>query len=346
MTPTEAHRSGEASGDPAWAEINVFSFYVPHHNLHVGIYVLLRPALAVAAASVFMNSRDTVLPWRAEYSDTRSHLPVPETADLDDLRLDNGLHIRSTRAGATRYFSYYDGCGTGFEIGFDALMAPFDAFDPTCNPLAPTPDRVHPANPVLNYEQTGRFVGNLRLRGQPIKVDCVSTLNRSRGLRRERGQQPPATPNTSWLHAHFGDDLALHATMLFDQRCGGTDLELRHGYVLSNGAVYGLVGGIGTVERDDDLFARRIALELTDTTGATHRLTGQALTRFLWPTWPNMISCTALTGWQHHDQPGRRGHGEVQDFFEIPALQLDAASHQDHAGPRRDQHTVPSYAHP
>ena len=69
-----------ASGDPAWAEINGFSFYVPHHNLHIGIYLLLRPALGVASASVFMNSRDAMLPWRADYSDMRSHLPLPEAA--------------------------------------------------------------------------------------------------------------------------------------------------------------------------------------------------------------------------------------------------------------------------
>ena len=332
MTRNDVNRAGDVSGDAAWAEINGFGFYVPEHNLHVGIYVLLRPALGVATASVFMNSRDdAVLPWRAEYSDMRSHLPLPEAADLDDLRLANGLHIRSGQAGARRHFSYYDGAGTGFEIGFDALMAPFDAFDPTCNPLAPKPNGAHNGNAQFHYEQTGRFVGDLRLRGQPMRVDCVSTLNRGRGLRRERGQQPPATPNMSWLHAHFGPDLALHATMLFDQRRGGTDLELRYGYVLTNGAVHGLMGGIGTVERDDDLFARRIGLELTDTTGATHRLSGQALTRLLWPTWPNMMACTALLDWQHHDQRGRRGHGEVQDFFEVPALQLDAATQHERA---------------
>jgi hypothetical protein len=335
MTPTDAHLADDASGDRALAEINGISFYVPQHNLHVGCYVLLRPVLAVAAASVFMNSRDAVLPWRADYSDMRSHLPLPDSADLDDLRLTNGLHVRSTRAGATRHFSYDDGFGTGFDVGFDALMAPFDAFDPTCNPLAPTSDGPPAGNPRLHYEQTGRFVGNLRLHGQPMRVDCVSTLNRGRGLRRERGQQPPATPNMSWLHAHFGEDLAIHATMLFDQRRGGTDLELDYGYVLAGGTVHGLRGGSGTVERDDDLFARRINLELTDTSGATHRLTGRALTRFLWPTWHNMMACTAMIGWQHRDQPGRRGHGEVQDFFEIPTLQFDAASHQRLTGEPR-----------
>ena len=319
-----------ASGDPAWAEINGFSFYVPHHNLHIGIYLLLRPALGVASASVFMNSRDAMLPWRADYSDMRSHLPLPEAADLDDLELANGLHVRSTSAGATRHFSYDDGCGTGFDVEFQSLMAPFDAFDPTHNPLAPTPDSTHTINPTLHYEQTGRFVGTLRLHGEPMSVDCVSTLNRGSGLRRERGQQPPATPNMSWLHAHFGEDLAIHATMSFDQRRGGTDLGLRYGYVLNDGAVHGLRGGSGTVDRDDDLFARRINLELTDTIGATHRLAGQALTRVLWPTWPNMMACTAMIGWQHDDQPGRRGHGEVQDFFEIPTLQLDRAGQRPH----------------
>jgi len=63
-------------------------------------------------------------------------------------------------------------------------------------------------------------------------------------------------------------------------------------------------------------------------------VTGQALTRFLWPTWLNMMACTALIGWQHHDQPGRRGHGEVQDFFEIPTLQRDAAWHRHLVGER------------
>jgi hypothetical protein len=43
-----------------------------------------------------------------------------------------------------------------------------------------------------------------------------------------------------------------------------------------------------------------------------------------------MMACTAMIGWQHDDQPGRRGHGEVQDFFEIPTLQLDRAGQWPH----------------
>lgn len=325
MTSAPSPNAESRPNDPAWAEIIGIGFYVPEETLNVSIYVVARPALGVAFASVCMNSGDALVPWRADYCDARSYLALTQPFDVNDLRFENGLCIRSGYDGVVSHIAYDDGEGTTIDVAFDALMAPFLVFDQTCNPLAPADIPMFAGAEQAHYEQTGHFRGELTVRGRRLPVDCVSTLDRGSGPRRERGQVQPGA-NMSWLHAHFGDDFAIHATMSFDQRRGGTDLALRYGYVLDRGAVHGLRQGIGRVARDDDLYVETIEVDLTDVSDARYRLTGRALTRFHWPVSHNVFACTALLGWQHHE-PDRVGYGEVQDFFETPALQAGAASH-------------------
>jgi len=41
------------------------------------------------------------------------------------------------------------------------------------------------------------------------------------------------------------------------------------------------------------------------------------MTTFPWQCWPNMVSFNCLGEWECE---GRKGFGEIQDFFELPVL--------------------------
>ena len=56
---------------------------------------------------------------------------------------------------------------------------------------------------------------------------------------------------------------------------------------------------------------------ITDSADRVWNLDGRALTTFPWQCWPNMVSFNSLCEW---DMKGAKGHGEVQDFFELPQL--------------------------
>ena len=121
----------------------------------------------------------------------------------------------------------------------------------------------------------------------------------------------------SWLHADFGDDLAVHGIFGFDPTRNGDELWIAHGYVLEKGKVYGLKSGGGRVERMQERYAETLALVLTDCEDRSWTLSGQAMTTFPWQCWPNMVAFNTLCRWT---MGARQGTGEVQDFFELPQL--------------------------
>jgi hypothetical protein len=121
----------------------------------------------------------------------------------------------------------------------------------------------------------------------------------------------------SWLHAHFSEDLALHAIFDFDADSGGESLRLTHGYILEDGEVHGLKAGAGKTVRTG-WYPEEKVLEVTDRRDRTWNFRGQALTAFPWQAWPNVVGFNALMRWE--DQNGRTGMGETQDFLGLETL--------------------------
>jgi hypothetical protein len=303
-------------GDPTWAETNFFGFFNAKEHLNIGVYALFRPNLGVVSSTVCMNSRRTVTPWEADFCDMRAAMPIPQPHDLLDYELLNSLHIRCLAPNRVWQIDYDDQQGTLVDVRYEALMPPFDIHDPAMDPMcgAQTEAGKFAWGTAYNghFDQTGVFTGRVAIRGREVPIDCVSTMDHSWGPRPERNK-----PNMSWLHAHFSKDLAIHGIFGFDQKQNGSELWLAHGYVLDKGQVHGLKAGTGRVQRPQERYPEHVALELTDSSGRVWRPEGRALTSFAWQCWPNMVSFNALCEWQLQ---GRTGHGEVQDFFELPQL--------------------------
>jgi hypothetical protein len=313
------------ANEPTWAETNFFGFYNAEKHLNVGVYALFRPNLGIVGSTICMNSRRINTPWEADFCDMRASLPIPRPYDLCDYRLANSLHVTCERPNAKWHIGYDDGEGTTIDVAYEAIMPAFDIHDPQMDPMAAAAQAAAASGNFAwgtayngHFDQSGRFRGNVSVRGEAYPIDCLSTMDHSWGPRAERG-----SPNMSWLHAHFGDDLAIHAIFRFDPHAGGVVLELAHGYVADRSGVYGLRAGTGSTQRSADRYADRVALQLVDATGRSWDLTGRGLTTFPWFPWPNMVGFNVLAEWTCGT---RTGFGEIQDFFELPQLNALNAS--------------------
>ncbi len=317
-----------AEDDPTWAETNYFGFFNAEHHLNVGVYALFRPNLGIVGSTVCINSGRCVTPWESDFSDLRSSLPIPEPRSLLDYRLLNSLHVRCTDPNQTWLIHYDDGEGTAIDVTWDALMPAFDIHDPGMDPMCAKATEATDAGKFAwgtayngHFDQTGRVRGTVSVRGTSHAIDCVSTMDHSWGPRPERGK-----PNMSWLHAHFSEDLSMHAIFGFDPMRNGTELWLAHGYVLDRGTVHGLKAGTGTVERHQERYPESVELRVTDSSDRDFTLKGQALTTFPWQCWPNMVAFNSLAEWTIDGPDGAdragTGHGEIMDFFEVPQLTL------------------------
>ncbi len=307
------------AADPTWAETNFFGFYNAEAKLNIGVYALFRPNLGIVGSTICMNSRRANTPWEADFCDMRASLPIPKPYNLRDYTLLNSLRVRCTKPNARWEISYDDGAGTTIDVTYEAIMPAFDIHDPHMDPMAAAAQAAAAQGNFAwgtayngHFDQTGRFSGSVSIRGTAYPIDCISTMDHSWGPRAERG-----SPNMSWLHAHFGEDLAAHVIFSFDPSNGGRVLGLAHGYVVDGGELLGLKAGSGYTTRVCDRYADETQLELTDSRDRVWRLRGRGLTTFPWFPWPNMVGFNVLATWEC---AGRTGYGEIQDFFELPQL--------------------------
>jgi hypothetical protein len=275
-----------------------------------------------------MNSGDALQPWRADYCDMQSHLPIPEPPSLRNYSLANGLRVTSLKPNEAWRVEFDDGAGTTIDVSYEALMPPFDIHDPEMDPLTAAQSKVGFAWGTAyngHFDQSGHLRGLVTLRARRIPIDCVSTMDHSWGPRPER-----AAPNMSWLHAHFSDHFAMHGIFSFDETTGGRDLILTHGYVIRDGKLRGLAAGRGVTERDREFYARHLTIQVTDAHGEEYTFTGDGLTRFPWQAWPNVVGFNVLARWQAN---GATGYGEVQDFVDLTRLTQGQAFAAVAAGP-------------
>jgi hypothetical protein len=306
--------------ESTWAETNFFGFYSAEAHLNVGVYALFRTNLGIVSSTICMNSGFARAPWEADFCDLRASLPIPEPRDLSNFRLDNTLSIRCMKPNMDWWIGYDDGAGTTIDVTYRSIMPPFDIHDPDLDPMKAKALKAASEGGGQfawgtayngHFDQTGHFLGVVKVRGKAYPIDCVSTMDHSWGPRPERG-----APNMSWLHAHFSRDLAMHAIFSFDPEANGTLLSLAHGYVVEHGKIFGVKDAHGRTKRRER-YAETVDLVLIDNTDREWKLSAEGLTTFPWQCWPNMVSFNVLGRWRCGD---RVGYGEIQDFFEMPQL--------------------------
>jgi hypothetical protein len=305
------------SDDGLWGETNYFGLYVPEVPLNIGVYALFRTNTGVVNTNVSVNSRRTKMPWAADYWDAWGQCPMAADTDLRDYSLQNGLTVKSPEPNRVWDVDYSHG-PVELHFRFTALMPPYDINDPEQDPMvkarAEGSDFTWGHAYAGHFDMTGHYEGELVLRGQKHKIDVVSTMDHSWGVRQER-----QTTVMSWMHAHFSRDLAIHGIFDFDPTLGPgseTPLRLTHGYVMDKGEAVGLKAGTGTARRDD-FYPESITLEVTDDRDRRWELTGTAETTFPWQAWPGTVGHNVLARWE---MDGQTGWGESMDFIGLEQL--------------------------
>ena len=289
-----------------WCETNFFPFAVPEANISGSIYLLSRPNLGVTMVDVLVQDRISPA-WESQaYVDNQQHLPCP--ASLLHYALPNGLVVEAVDPLKHYHITYAGIDDTLFELDFLALMPPFDMNDPAMDPMAAGRLGAGWGGAAFagHYEITGRITGHLRLRGCEYAVDCVDTLDRSWGPRKERDNS-----NATWIHGSFGERLTVHAFLGLDPAKQSGFGALISGYVLEDGVLSGLVSATGSVERRDLLpMANRLRVE--DTRGGRFDLSSVAINGCRWAPFPSMIYAQSFMRW---DCDGLIGYGVQQDVL-------------------------------
>ena len=306
--------------DPLWAETNYFGLYAGQDTdrpVNIGLYALFRKPIGMVGTTVSINSQRVVAPWEAEYWDAQN-LPAPES--LLDYELLNGLKVVARKPHEVWDVDYSDpAAGVEIHFTYTALMPAYDINDPDMDPLAADRDMAKTWGHAYagHFDQSGRYEGEVSVRGRTLPIDCVATMDHSWGVRAER-----QTSRLSWMHAHFGEDLVVHGLFDFTTENGPdapSSLRLTHGYALVGGELRGLTGGTGETRRRR-VYPERIDIFVTDEAGATWDVHGDALTLFPWQSQPGVVGHNALLRWTCDQRPGATGFGECMDFVSLGEL--------------------------
>jgi len=310
ITARDVCRHKAPTDDPAYAETNYFGFYLPEEGINCAMYVLLRPNVGVALSSVAFFQGENRSHLDALYCDYQVHLPMP-AGDLDDFELANGLKIKAINPPSGYQIDYVGYGETEVHVAYEALMSPYDINDPNMDPVTAAEQGEAAGWEAAykgHYDQTGQFTGVVRISGKSYDVNCVSTMDHSWGVRPEMD-----LPTISWLHAHFGPDLAVHCIFGIDPYHTEELAPFAHGYVLENGEVYGLTRGTGHTNRDG-FRLQNIELDLIDLRGKRYNVSGRAVASCPWVAWPGICDFQSLVRWE---LDGRTGYGEVQDVLPV-----------------------------
>ncbi len=286
-----------------WTETTWWSFHVPERSLAGWLYVQMRPNIGTASGGAFVYDPAGWLPWQLPYFGWTQFQGLPDPLDLRDATFPNGVSVRCTEPGMRYDLAYRFRDQTDFiaDLAFAGIVPPVP--------------HLHGAPPFTgssHFDQPGRVVGQLQLRGQHIDVDCVSVRDRSWGRR------PEMLGKRTRLSYAFGSASPADAFLAF---CAPTDVhaEVEHltaGYLFRDGQVRRLASATRRVTWDvSSGGVERIEISGADTDGRPLEVTGTARSRMVVP--GSTLCVNTFLEW---DIGGDRGWGEDQEVWSVAAL--------------------------
>ena len=305
-----------------WAETMFMIFSVPEENILGNVYLLTRPNLGVCTSSVMVQQGMCRQPWELDFSDPQVHTPCP--ASFTSFALQSGLSVEVTKPLLGYHVEYAASSGAlSFTLDFDSLMRPFDMHDPDENPLHVAGlDWAEPHRPGVSsskghFDLIGRVTGEFELRGRRYEVDCVDGMDHSWGPRSEQSAGTGSRAS-SWLHVTFPDGFGLHLATALDIVDGNVVYgDLRFGYVLEDGEVFGIVEARVEADRVEMLGVSN-HIWAKDVRGREYEFFGTAVAAQPWYTFnPCCMSWQMLYRYRDGD---RVGHSMAADIFGLDFL--------------------------
>ena len=162
------------SDDPYETETNWWSWNIPERRMGGWIHAPYYPNRKTVTWRIFHWGPDGYDPARMAYYRKVEEAPMPENPDLRDITFPGGGYRLKMLDPGVKYHITYADSDRDFALDFTFTGAhPPRRFEPGEPPFIQTP----------HYDQLGRVVGTLRLRGEDIPLDCWSVRDRTWGPR-------------------------------------------------------------------------------------------------------------------------------------------------------------------
>lgn len=162
------------SDDPYETETNWWSFNIPARKIGCWLHTPYYPNRKTVTWRVFVWDDSGIDPVRMAYYRKVEEVPMEDGLDLRDITFPGGGYRLKMLEPGMKYHLQYDDPQRDFALDFIFTG---------CHP----PHRAQPGEPPFmqspHYDQLGRVVGTMTLRGEVIPIDSFSVRDRTWGPR-------------------------------------------------------------------------------------------------------------------------------------------------------------------
>jgi hypothetical protein len=309
----------QTDADPYWNESTFISFHLPERNLLGLVYYYFRPNQGTCFGGPILWDHTGDRLSSCLYNAWDWHMPIPEGAEMFDVRLPNGLVVETVEL-LNGYRHRYQSPDCEFDLTYTATMPPHymrkhaEGVNPGMSDFVKVSQ-----TPTGHYEQVGLMNGTLTVRGETIAVADSPTLrDRTWGPRPLRSGVNQLRGGYSYAQAP--DGTAFHVFSVSPHPAAEDPLEntieqVTSGFYLKDGTV-GHVGS-GTrriLGRGDD---GRPMVEVIDAVDEHGRELHAEGTMRAWLQWPGLYGPMVM--WWCLETFTFDGHvdvaGEQQEFL-------------------------------
>jgi hypothetical protein len=290
------------TGEPAdsLTETWFWNFHVPEAAINCFAYCWVHPTLKVVTSGLMIYKGIKAHHLECELFEIRDFMSMGVLGDGSDIRLPNGMRVQVITPLEHVRFTFEDAQrDTRVDVDIRAMGVP-----------------IMRAN-NKHFEQVMHVTGDLVLRGEAHKVDCLAVRDRSWAEPRPENHNP--APPYTWVTGTFGQDFAFNVGS-HDDPARAPDWEgvmeapariFNDGWVVVKGQQRRIRACSKITRRTADRFAP-VTHDYTfeDEAGDTYHITGELIARTAWGGWSNMTCHLGLVKWSWN---GRTGHGESQE---------------------------------
>ncbi len=285
-TPADDFFHPPAEAHPLWSETAWYGFSIPERRLAGCIYPLFRPRQGVCSVAVHVWDDGACEPWRALYSRTQWHLPMPR-GDLTSCAV-GGLELECLEPLRRYRVRYADGDLLGLDLEYTGLFAP--------HATGLGAGRGH-------LDQPCRVRGSLLLRGEPIAMDGFDMRDRSWHVRDDR-----RSTRASYSYGIASEHEAFLAAAL----CDADECRVAAGFLWRDGVKHALASGTRRVLERRGGHPLRVSISAVDSAGRSFEVLGRCTSRLANQATPGMFAWLSLTEWESQ---GLFAVGEDQDVW-------------------------------
>lgn len=299
---TAADDSLHEPGDEVyWNESAWFPISVPDRLISGWVMVFHRPNMKLSVGGLALWDPSAENTWDCLYYDWGDLYAFDPAWDMFDCALPNGLTVEMVKPLAEFSLSY----ASGECVADLSWTATAEAFHSRWSEGAGQWGSGH-------FEQPGRLIGTITLRGEELAVDCWSNRDHSWGPR-----LPKAMPRSDfpWALDADGDGFhmfALGAHPAADDPVDGTTEGLLFGWNRADGVTSPLTSGERrAVERAPDGRPLRVEVRGTDQLGRELVADGECVNWLRWQGYPYNFQWWCMVRWS---VAGKAAWGEIQEF--------------------------------